>query len=136
MLRGVGCEPTIFFESWIFDNFANSSAYRNNCVGPTMYCMYICMLHQGCQMVCFKTKNEIRKNLGGACNGRYWLYILCTFWSILRPFDIFYGLLIYFVVVRYIFPLFWYIVPRQIWQPSAPRVLGWHVMATLKKNLF
>jgi hypothetical protein len=35
----------------------------------------------------------------------------------LRPFYIFHGHLVYFVAMWYIFPPFWYIVPRKIWQP-------------------
>jgi hypothetical protein len=54
-------------------------------------------------------------------------------WNILRSFGIFYGHLEYFtviwyilwtfgnvVVIWYIFPSFWYIVSRKIWQPSRP----------------
>jgi hypothetical protein len=38
-------------------------------------------------------------------------------WSILQPFDVFYGHLLYFEVIWYIFSPFWYFVPRKIWQP-------------------
>jgi hypothetical protein len=44
-------------------------------------------------------------------------------WSILMPFGIFYGHLVYFMAIWYIlwpfgilFPV-WYVVPRKIWQP-------------------
>jgi hypothetical protein len=38
-------------------------------------------------------------------------------WSILWPFGLFYGHLVYFVVIWYVFFLFWYFMPRKIWQP-------------------
>jgi hypothetical protein len=41
--------------------------------------------NQGCQMVCFQTKN-----LGGSWNEQSW-YIIWPFWNILRPFGIFCG---------------------------------------------
>jgi hypothetical protein len=45
------------------------------------------------------------------------LYFMDT-WSILRPFDIFYGHLVHFVVCNLAyFPPFWYVVQSQIWQP-------------------
>jgi hypothetical protein len=44
-------------------------------------------------------------------------YAFCPFGMYqLWPFDMHYGLLLYFVVIWYIFP-FWYVVPRKIWQP-------------------
>jgi hypothetical protein len=49
--------------------------------------------HQGCQ-----TKNHIWVNFLGSCNGRCW-YVLWTF-------DVFYGHLVYFVVIWYILPRF------------------------------
>jgi hypothetical protein len=58
---------------------------------------------QGCQMVCFQTKNP---NLD-----QFWrvllLKILVYFkaiWSILWPLEIFYSHLVYFAVIWYIFP--------------------------------
>jgi hypothetical protein len=60
---------------------------------------------QGCQMVCFQTKNP---NLG-----KFWWVLLwkilvyfMTIWSLLRPLEIFYGHLVYFVVIWFIFPRF------------------------------
>jgi hypothetical protein len=60
---------------------------------------------QVCQMDCFQTKN---------CNlGKFWRVLLwkillyfITIWSSLRPLEIFYGHLVYFVVSGYIFPRF------------------------------
>jgi hypothetical protein len=75
---------------------------------------------------------QIWVNLGRSCNGRCWhfygqmVYILWPFGtfvvilSILRPTGIFYGHLVHFVVIWYIFP-FWYIVPRKIWQSCSGR---------------
>jgi hypothetical protein len=37
-------------------------------------------------------------------------------WPILLLFGIFYGHLVYFVVILVVFK-FWYVVPRKIWQP-------------------
>jgi hypothetical protein len=46
---------------------------------------------QGCQMVCFQTKNPNLGKFGGTWNGKCW-YI---FWS----FGIFYGQLVYFIAI-------------------------------------
>jgi hypothetical protein len=40
-----------------------------------------------------------------------------TILSILRPFDIWYDQLVYFVVIWDISPPFWYVGRRKIWQP-------------------
>jgi hypothetical protein len=56
--------------------------------------------------------------------GKYWnvlqwkmLVNFTAIRSILLPFRIFYGHLVYFVgTLLYVFP-FWYVVPRKIWQP-------------------
>jgi hypothetical protein len=85
--------------------------------------------NQGCQMVCFQTKNL---NLGKFLGVLQWkiLVYFMTICSILRPFEIFYGHLVYFTAIWnilwpfgvlcghlvYFFP-FWYFVPRKIWQP-------------------
>jgi hypothetical protein len=56
---------------------------------------------QGCQMVCFLTKNP---NFGNS-----WRKILVYFmsiWSILRPLEIFHGQLVNFVAIWYLFPHF------------------------------
>jgi hypothetical protein len=78
---------------------------------------------QGCQMVCFQTKNT---NLGKFWRVLQWkmleyfiaiwsifyrhLVYFVAIWYVLWPFGIFYGYLVYF-------PPFWYVVPRKIWQP-------------------
>jgi hypothetical protein len=56
-------------------------------------------------MVCFQTKNP---NLGKFWRVLLWkiLVHLMTLLSILRPLEIFYGHLVYFVVIWYIFPRF------------------------------
>jgi hypothetical protein len=70
-----------------------------------------CWLQQGCEMVCFQTKNL---NLGKFCRVLLWkiLVYFMTIWSILQPFGIFCGNLVYFSP-------FWYFGPRKIWQPWA-----------------
>jgi hypothetical protein len=55
-------------------------------------------IFEGCQMVCFQTKNPIWVNLGGSYNRK------CG--SILWSFRIFYGNLAYFMAIWYIFPRF------------------------------
>jgi hypothetical protein len=64
----------------------------------------------------FQTKNP---NLGKFWRVLQWkiLVYFMIIWSISRPFEIFCGHLVYFVVIWYIFPHFWYFVPRKIWQP-------------------
>jgi hypothetical protein len=42
---------------------------------------------------------------------------LGKFMTILRPLEIFYGLLVYFGEIWYIFAPIWYFGPRKIWQP-------------------
>jgi hypothetical protein len=61
-------------------------------------------LMQGCQMVYFQTKNS---TLGKFWRVLQWtmLVYFMAIWSILRSFGIFYGHLIYFVAIRYIFPV-------------------------------
>jgi hypothetical protein len=51
-------------------------------------------VQKGCQM-------PFWVNFGGTCN-EYFM----AFWSILRPFGIFCGLLVYFMVIRYVSWLF------------------------------
>jgi hypothetical protein len=60
---------------------------------------------QGCQMVCFQTKNP---NLDKFWRVLLWkiLVYFITIWYILRPLERFYGRLVYFVVIWYIFPRF------------------------------
>jgi hypothetical protein len=53
----------------------------------------------------FKPKIPIWVNFGGSCNGKSW-YIIKTIWSILLLLEIFYGHLVYFVVIWYNFPQF------------------------------
>jgi hypothetical protein len=59
---------------------------------------------QGCQMVCFQTKNL---NLGKFWRALDWkmLIYFMAIWNILRTFDIIYSLLSRFVVIWYIFPV-------------------------------
>jgi hypothetical protein len=60
---------------------------------------------QGCQMVCFQTQTP---NLGKFWKVLQWkiLEYFMTIWSILRPFEISFGHLVYFVVIWYISPRF------------------------------
>jgi hypothetical protein len=55
----------------------------------------------------FKPKIPIWVNFGGSCNGRCWhVYGYWVHFTVLRSFVIFYGHLVYFVVIWYIFPRF------------------------------
>jgi hypothetical protein len=51
-----------------------------------------------------KPKIPVWVNDGGSCNERCWCILRTNIWCILRPFDIFYGHLVYFVVIWYILP--------------------------------
>jgi hypothetical protein len=71
---------------------------------------------QGCQMVCFQTKNPNLGKFWMALEWKMQVYFM-VIWNILQSFGIFYekfgkccGNLVYF-------PSFWYIVSRKIWQP-------------------
>jgi hypothetical protein len=57
----------------------------------------------------FRPKIAIWVDFGRSCSGRCW----CNLWT----FGLFYGHLIFSMDIWYIFPPFWYIVPRKIWQP-------------------
>jgi hypothetical protein len=60
---------------------------------------------QGCQMVCFQSKN---RNLGKFWRALLWkiLVYFMDIWSILQPLEIVHGHLVYFVVIWYTFPHF------------------------------
>jgi hypothetical protein len=60
---------------------------------------------QGCQMVCFQTKNP---NLGKFLRALDWktLIFFMAIWNILWRFGIFYGHLVHFVFIWYIFSRF------------------------------
>jgi hypothetical protein len=80
-------------------------------------------------MVCFQTKNP---NLGKFCEA-----LLCkilayfmTSWSILRPLEIFYFHLVYFVVILYIFPRFGILDQEKSGNPA------WHNRNSLNVQFF
>jgi hypothetical protein len=66
------------------------------------FCLSGLSVEQGCQMVYFQTKNCNLGKFRKGYNGIYW-YILWTF-GLFKVFEIFYGHLVYFVVIWYIFP--------------------------------
>jgi hypothetical protein len=78
--------------------------------------------YQKSQLVCFHTKNPNLCIFSLDLEWKMLVYFMAI-WNILRPFSIFYGQIIYlrqfgnFMVIWYIFPPFWYIAPRKIWQP-------------------
>jgi hypothetical protein len=72
--------------------------------------------NQGCQIVCFQTKNP---NLGKFWRALEWkmsIYFMAI-WNMLRTFGKCYDHLVHFVLICYIFSRFWYHVPTKIWQP-------------------
>jgi hypothetical protein len=72
---------------------------------------------QCCQMVYFQTKNP---NLGKFWKVLQWkmMVFFMAILSILRPNDIFYGHLVHFVVIWYIFHLWYICSTEKIWHPS------------------
>jgi hypothetical protein len=60
-------------------------------------------MYQGCRMAFFQTKNPTLGKFWRALQWKMLVYFM-DIWSILRPFDILYGRLVYFVVIWYIFP--------------------------------
>jgi hypothetical protein len=60
---------------------------------------------QGCQMVCFQTKNPNLSKFWSVVQWKIFAYLLAI-WSILRPLEIFYGHGVCFVVIWYIFTSF------------------------------
>jgi hypothetical protein len=54
-------------------------------------------------MVCFQTKNPNFGKFWGDLQRKILIFLM-TIWSILRQLKIFYGHLVYFVVIRYISP--------------------------------
>jgi hypothetical protein len=57
---------------------------------------------QGCQMVCFQTKNTNLGKIRRALDWKMLIYFMAI-WNILRTFGIFYEPLVQFVVIWYIF---------------------------------
>jgi hypothetical protein len=86
----------LFFEKNDLGNILGS-IFKNSSGHPVGY--------QGCQMVCFQTKNP---NLGKFMRALDWKMLICymAIWDILRTFGIFYDHLVHFVFIWYIFPGF------------------------------
>jgi hypothetical protein len=79
--------------------------------------MFIMETKQGCQMICFQTKNPNWGKFWRALEWKMLVYFMFI-WIILRSFGI--PILWPFgnaVVNRLTFPRFLFIVPRKIWQP-------------------
>jgi hypothetical protein len=73
----------------------------------------------------FQTKkSELWVNFGVVLQWKMLVYIciLWTFGQFLRTLGRFYGHLVYFVVIWYMFPVFGNVLPRKIWQPCAAHV--------------
>jgi hypothetical protein len=75
---------------------------------------------QGCQMVCFETKNQNLGKFQRVLHRRMLIYFMHT-WFILRSFVIFMDIWYSSWWFGIFFP-FWYFVSRKIWQPSLRRI--------------
>jgi hypothetical protein len=71
--------------------------------------------NQGCQMF-FLNQNTILGKIRGALEWKMMIYFI-NIWNILRPFNIFYDHLEYFVVIWYTFPVLVGLHLEKIWQP-------------------
>jgi hypothetical protein len=78
------------------------------------------MKKEGCQMVCFQTKNP---NLGKFWRVLQWKMLVHVFYGHLVNFTVFCYILWTFAIVRgnLVFFLSWYFVARKIWQPCFGR---------------
>jgi hypothetical protein len=78
-------------------------------------------IHQGCQMVCFQTKNpdlgKFWRVLQWKIFFEHWVYLMAI-GNILWTFGIFCGHLVYFAP-------FWYFVPRKICHPCYTRQVSY-----------
>jgi hypothetical protein len=77
------------------------------------------MVVQGCQMICFLTKNPNLGKFWRALELKMFVYFI-TIWNILQPFGIIYGCLVC-GHLEY-FSRFGMFGPRQIWQPCSTAV--------------
>jgi hypothetical protein len=76
------------------------SDFKAQCVHWYITVETIVSSPQGCQMICFQTKNP---NLVIFCRVlQFWYMHLMAIWSILRPFGLFCDHLVYFVTIWYI----------------------------------
>jgi hypothetical protein len=79
---------------------------------------------QGCQMVCFQTKNPIWVNFGGSHNGKSWY--------ILRPFGLFFYHCKYFMAIWYILWSFGTFLPVLVCCTTKKlATLAWHALYAL-----
>jgi hypothetical protein len=74
--------------------------------------------NQGCQMVCFQSKNTNLGKFWRVLQGKILVYFMII-WSILRPLEIFYGHLVYFLVNWYISPCFGILHQEKSGNPAA-----------------
>jgi hypothetical protein len=85
-------------------------------------------------MVCFQTKNP---NLGKLWRVLLWkiLGYFLTIWSILRPLEIFYGHLVYIVVIWYILPRFGILDQEKSGNPACEAKTIWKKVFQLRKRI-
>jgi uncharacterized Tic20 family protein len=73
----------------------------------------ILVMYQGCQMVYFQTKNPDMGKFYRLWQWKMLVYFIAV-WSILRPFGIFCGHLVYFMVSWYDFPVLVYCTKKNL----------------------
>jgi hypothetical protein len=78
---------------------------------------------QGCQMVCFQTKNPKLGKFWRVLQWKILVYFM-TIWSILLPLEILYGHLAYFAVIWYIFPRFGILCQEKSGNPACDHLRG------------
>jgi hypothetical protein len=90
--------------------------FNQDCAEEKEMVGVLCVLSvQGCQMVCFQTKNPNLGKFRRSLDWKMFKYFMAI-WVILWTLGIFYDRLLSFVFIWYLFR-FWYHVQRKIWQP-------------------
>jgi hypothetical protein len=82
------------------------------------------LLVQGCQMVCFQTKNPYLGKMFRALDWKMLIYFMAI-WSILWIFGIFYDHLVQFVFIWYIFSSFGIMHQEKSGNPALVHRRGW-----------
>jgi hypothetical protein len=77
-------------------------------------------LQQGCQIVCFQTKNPYLGKFWSVLQWKMLVYFM-PIWSILRPLQIFYGHLVFFAVIWNSFTRFGMLYQEQSGNPALQR---------------
>jgi hypothetical protein len=99
-----------------------AAAFTENDFQLLRECRPVALWHRVASWFNFRLKIGIWVHFGESCN--VCMYVcMCILWtwsSILQPFDIFYACLLYFVVIRYIFPRFGILHQDKSGSPALP----------------